>query len=102
MEDDVLERAGPDWLSRRQTIQRIGAIMGRRPLILSIPVFLGTWIGRVLDLVMSSPPVTEDMIDLLDHDDEIDSIAVAEKLGIELTALDVVLARVTRHNKALP
>lgn len=44
---------------------------------------------------MSSPPVTGDMIGLLDHDDDIDSIEVAEKLGIELTSLDVALARVT-------
>ena len=95
VEDKVLELAGPESLSRRQLIQRTGTIMGKQPLILSIPVFLGKWIGRVLDLIMSSPPVTEDMVDLLDHDDDIDSIAVAEKLGIELTSLDVVLARVT-------
>ncbi len=95
VEDEVLELAGPESLSRRQLIQRSGTIMGTQPLILSMPVFLGKWMGRVLDLMMSSPPVTGDMIGLLDHDDDIDSIEVAEKLGIELTSLDVVLARVT-------
>ena len=95
VEDEVLELAGPESLSRRQLIQRSGTIMGTQPLILSMPFFLGKWMGRVLDLMMSSPPVTGDMIGLLDHDDDIDSIEVAEKLGIELTSLDVVLARVT-------
>ncbi len=45
-------------------------------------------------MIMASPPITEDMIDLLDHDDDLDAAPVARKLGIELTALDVMLGSV--------
>lgn len=94
VEDKVLELAGPESLSRRQLIKRVGQMIGRQPLVLSLPVAFGKWLGRVFEIVMSSPPVTEDLIDLLDHDDDIDALAVADKLGIELTSLEVMLTRV--------
>lgn len=94
--DEVLELAGPESLSRRRLIERAGRIAGTRPMVLSLPVSFGKWMGRLLDIVMASPPVTEDLIDLLDHDDNIDSKTVAHRLAIELTSLDVTLSRVIR------
>lgn len=94
VEDGILELAGPESLSRRQLIQRAGRIKGAQPMVVSLPVTFGKWLGRFFEMLMSSPPVTEDLIDLLDHDDGIDAIAVADKLGIELTSLEVMLTRV--------
>ncbi len=93
-QEQILELGGPESLTRAELIQRAGSIVGKEPIVISVPVVIGKWIGRAFAKVMSSPPVTEDMIDLLDHDDNIDAIPVAKKLGIELTPLDVMLGRV--------
>jgi uncharacterized protein YbjT (DUF2867 family) len=95
--DQILELGGPESLSRRQLIKRAGQVLGKRPIVFSLPVGIGKWLGRILDVVMPSPPITEDMIDLLDHDDEIDALSVADKLGIRLTSLEVMLGKVIRE-----
>jgi len=94
VQDTVLELGGPESLSRRQLIHRAGLSIGKQPRVLSIPVIFGKWLGRIIGMLMVSPPVTEDMIDLLDHDDDIDAKKVADRLGIELTSLDMMLTRV--------
>ncbi len=92
--EEILELGGPESLTRKALIQRAGRIKGKNPLVVSLPVVVGKWMGRVLGMIMASPPITEDMIDLLDHDDDLDAAPVARKLGIELTALDVMLGSV--------
>lgn len=90
----ILELAGPESVTRRELIARAGQIFGNSPAIVSLPVFMGVYLGRLCELFLSSPPITGDMIDLLDHDDDIDSLEIASILGINLTSLDNTLRKV--------
>ncbi len=90
----ILELAGPESLSRRKLFGRAGKVLGFAPVVISLPVSVGRLLGRVLELLMATPPVTRDMIDLLDHDDAIDTHEATTRLGISLTGLDETLARV--------
>jgi uncharacterized protein YbjT (DUF2867 family) len=92
--NEIVELAGKESITRRELIVRAGSTVGNHPAIISIPIFLGVWIGKLLEILLRSPPVTADMIDILDHDDEIDSQLAARQLGIELTSLDQTLAKV--------
>ena len=92
--NELIMLAGPEVLSRAELIKRAGRVIGKNPFTISLPVVLGRLFARALEMFMSSPPVTEDMIDLLDHDDEIDSETTARQIGIKLTSLDEMLSRV--------
>ena len=55
------------------------------------------FVGRVsrvrrLDRLLSKPPVSRAMFDILQHDDRVDPGAFCKALGIELTPLDQTLA----------
>lgn len=90
--NEILELAGMESLSRRQLIQRAGSAVGNSPMVISIPLFAGLWLGKLLERILSSPPLTADMIRIIDHDDQVDSQSVASQLNIELTSLDQTLA----------
>ncbi|MGB2331351.1 MAG: hypothetical protein ACPH3H_11675, partial [Pseudomonadales bacterium] len=63
-------------------------------LVISIPLGLGLLMALALETALSNPPVTRDMLGVLDHDDQTDS-DTAKLLGIALTPLDEMLARVS-------
>ena len=89
----VLELAGPVSLSRRDLI---GQASDGRARVLSLPIGAGYAMARLLGLVMANPPVTGDMLGVLDHDDNIDPEPAVRALGIGLTDLGETLARITR------
>ncbi len=90
----LLELAGPECLSRRELYRRAARILGTKPVVISLPAWIGKLTASLLEMLMASPPVTRDMIDLLDHDDSIETEEVTRKLGMELTGLDEMLQRV--------
>ena len=92
--NEIMNLAGMESITRRELIQRAGSSAGNHPAIISIPLFVGLWIGKLLEILLHSPPVTADMIDILDHDDQIDAQLAARQLGIDLTSLDQTLAKV--------
>jgi NADH dehydrogenase len=94
----ALDLAGPESLSRAALVNRAATVCGRRPgRCISLPLApvlaavgcvetVARWLGR-------DPPVTRTMLEVLDHDDAIDSRAAAAQLGISLTGLDEMLRR---------
>jgi len=87
----IVELAGPESLSRRALTQRAAAMLDRRTRVLSLPLAVGLAAARVFEWVSSNPPVTRDMLEILDHDDCIDAKPTAAALGIALTPLDTML-----------
>ena len=89
--EGVFDLAGPESIKRADLIRRAGAILGRTPIVISLPLSAGQFIARVLTRVMDSPPITEPMLGVLDHDDEVDSRETLHRLKLQLTPLDRVL-----------
>jgi len=91
VDSTILELAGPESLSRRNLTLRAARVLGKTPLIVSLPYFLGATMAGLLEKLSNSPPVTRAMLGVLDHDDQVDPMPAREWLGIELTPLDVML-----------
>ena len=89
-----LQLAGPEALSRRALVQRAAAVLGRETRVVSLPMGIGMALAGLLERVSTNPPVTRAILGVLDHDDEVDADPAARSLGLELTALDVMLERV--------
>ena len=92
--NEIVTLAGPESVSREELIERAGNVIGKHPVTVSIPLIVGRLMCRILERFMASPPVTEDMIDLLDHDDNVDAKSAAKRIGIKLTTLDEMLTKV--------
>lgn len=94
---DITDLAGPESLPRTELIRRAAAALDRpTPHIVSLPFAAGLVFAGVLELLSSAPPVTRDMLRVLDHDDAIDPTAAAAALGLALTPLDEMLGRCLR------
>lgn len=90
----VLELAGPESLPRSGLIQRAAAVSRQgKVTVISIPLKVGLLMAYVLELLLSNPPVTRDMLGVLDHDDRTES-ETANLLGISLTPVDEMLSLV--------
>lgn len=91
--DRLFDLAGPRSLSRRELILAAGRVIGRRPRVISLPLFCGMALARVFEATRADPPLTRDMLRILDHDDAIDPLPAAAELGITLTPLEEMLER---------
>jgi NADH dehydrogenase len=92
--NETLELAGAESLTREALIRRACQVLGvESTRIVSLPLFVGLGIGGLLEL-LPDPPVTRDMLGVLDHDDAIDPTDACTHLGIELTSLDASLDKV--------
>lgn len=95
---ETIELAGPESLSRQSLILRAAELLGHHPVVINLPLGCGLLLAGVLEVVSKNPPVTRDMLNVLDHDDDIDAISAARRLGITLTSLDDMLKAVIRNN----
>ena len=96
VEESVLyQLGGAESLSRRELIQRAASLQGNSVVILSLPISLGKLIARLLEL-LPHPPVTEAMLDVLDHDDQIDNDGVLRAFGMSLTPLNETLLQILK------
>lgn len=89
----VLRLAGPESLSRAALIQRAARHLGNSVTTVSLPFEVGRGLARMMEWVLANPPVTAAMLEVLDHDDDIDPRSACEALNIELTPLDEMLER---------
>ena len=90
-----LDLAGPEVLSRRQLAYRSAALLNNVTRVVSLPIVVGQTAAWFLELVMSDPPITSAMLDVLDHDDNLDHRLAMNEIGLEsLTPLDTMLERV--------
>ena len=87
----VLELAGPQALPRSDLIA-VASAVGTRTV--SLPLALGYGVAALFEALSNNPPLTADMLGVLDHDDDIDPEPAANALGIRLTGLTETLARI--------
>ncbi len=90
---ELVELAGPERVTRRELVRRAGAVLGRRPVLVSLPLTFGRMLAAVFERLSASPPVTRAMLGVLDHDDDVDVVPACRSLGLELTPLDETLRR---------
>lgn len=90
--DLALDAGGPECLSHRTLVLRAARLYGNKPKISSLPQGLARFGVSLLDRLLSKPPVSRAMFDILQHDDRVDPGAFCKALGIELTPLDQTLA----------
>lgn len=91
LDNEVLDLAGLESLSRRELTERAGKMMGKQPRSLSLPLAVGMTLAFLLEKISKNPPVTRAMLGVLDHDDDLDVTGACARLGIELTPLDEML-----------
>ncbi len=88
----ALDLGGPESLDRRALTQRAARVLGLPgPTLVSLPRALGMGIATALEALSANPPVTRAMLGVLDHDDAVDPLPAAARLGIPLTDLDTML-----------
>lgn len=92
LDNQALDLAGPESMTRKNLIRRAARSLGRQTTVLSLPISIGLGMAFLLEKLLGNPPVTRAMLDVLDHDDEIDPKATCELLDINLTDLDRVLS----------
>jgi len=88
----ALDLAGPEALSHRALVERIGALLGRRPRILPLPFTLVNALALGFERLVAEPPLTRAMLGVLEHDDLIDPSPALHRLGLTLTPLAETLA----------
>ena len=90
--DAALDLGGPEILSRRALILRAGQVLGTQPRVVSLPIGLGMAMAGLFEALLGNPPVTQAMLGVLDHDDNVDSQSALTALQMEgLTDLDTML-----------
>ena len=92
-DDQVFDLAGPESLARSDLVTRAAALLNNHPAIYSLPLWLGFGLAAVFELMMRNPPITREMLRVLDHDDAIDPTQASAALGVSLTPLDETLRR---------
>ena len=78
-------------LTREDLIKKTAETAGVRVKVFSIPLSFGITLAWVFEKVFADPPITRDMLGVLDHDDNVDPKPTCKQLGIELTPLEEVL-----------
>ncbi len=92
--DAALDLGGPEVLTRAALTERAAAALGNKTRVRSLPRGLGFALAGLLGL-LPNPPVTRAMLEVLDHDDDVDSKVALEALQMEgLTPLDETLRAV--------
>ena len=82
---------GPTSLTREKLIMKAAKNLGVKVKVFSLPLFLGYRLAKICEMLFSKPPITQAMLGVLDHDDDIDPLPVSKELGITLTTLDEML-----------
>lgn len=90
--DLALDAGGPECLSHRNLVLRAARLYGNEPKLRKVPLGLVRFFVGILDRLLSNPPVSRAMFDILQHDDRVDPKVFCKILDIELTPLDQTLA----------
>ena len=89
--NSLIELGGPESLTHRALVERAAAILGREVSFRSTPLFAAQAFAWLAETFAASPPLTLDMLGVLEQDDRINSRPACKMLGIELTPLDTAL-----------
>ena len=89
--DTVLEIGGPESLTHRALVERTAAVLGADVRFGSTPLFAARAFAWLAETFFADPPLTRDMLGVLEQDDAIDPEPARAMLGIELTPLDAAL-----------
>ena len=93
--EGAYDLVGPEPLSRRDLIKRTASMLGRRTKVVGLPIALGLILSGLLEKLFSNPPVTRSMLEVLDHDDNMDTSHTEELLKISpLVSLDAMLEKI--------
>ncbi len=88
-----LDLAGPESLSRRELVLRAATLLGKQPRIVPVPFPVVRLGAALAETLFANPPLTTPMLGVLEQDDRIDPRDACQRLGLELTPLDVTLRR---------
>jgi NADH dehydrogenase len=89
--DTVVELGGPESLTHRALVERAAAVLGRDVSFGSTPLLAAHAFAWLAETFSANPPLTRDMLGVLEQDDEIDPRPACKLLGIELMPLDAAL-----------
>ena len=89
--DTVLELGGPESLTHRALVERTAAVLCTDVQLGSTPLFAARAFAWLAETFFADPPLTRDMLGVLEQDDAIDPEPARAMLGIELTPLDAAL-----------
>ncbi len=87
----ALDLCGPECLEHRDLLARVAALHGKAPRVLSLPVPLARFFAGAMERFSKNPPITRPMLEILQHDDQLDETSCCERLGITLTPLSKTL-----------
>jgi len=99
---ETFDLAGPEAIRHRDLVARAGALHGRRPRIVRIPLALARRAAGLMERLLADPPITRAMLGVLQHNDQLDPRVACEALGLKLTPLDDTLARCVGPDAASP
>lgn len=88
-----LDLAGPESVTHRELVLRAASLLRRRPRIVPLPLALARAFAFLAERTLSNPPITRPMLEVLEHDDEIDPAPACRALGLTLTPLEETLRR---------
>ena len=89
----ALDLAGPECLSHRQLVERAGVLHANQPRVIPVPLSLARAGVSILERLASNPPLTVAMLDVLQHDDRVDTAPACKQLDLALTPLDETLQK---------
>ena len=89
--DTVVELGGPESLTHRALVERTAAVLGADVRFGTTPLFAAHAFAWLAETLFADPPLTRDMLGVLEQDDVIDPEPARAMLGIELTSLDAAL-----------
>ena len=92
--------AGPESVTKAQLITRAAAFSGRSSVVIGLPLFFAQAFTQLISRVSSNPPITPAMLEILHHDDNFDVAGTCDQLGLTLTGLDEMLAKVATAQRA--
>ena len=98
--EGVIELGGPESLPRDELIKRASKLVGNNPCVVSLPMWMGSGIGFLLEKVQREPLISRSTLGVLDHDDEVENHFVLRVLGRSLTPLDEMLKKTMAADKA--
>jgi NADH dehydrogenase len=88
-----IDLAGPESLSQREFVARAAALYGSKPLVLPIPTVLANAAALLAERLLADPPLTRDMLGVINRDDAVDVGPACRQLALELPPLDEALRR---------
>jgi NADH dehydrogenase len=93
LDDTVLELGGPESLSHRDLVARAARLYDNAPRVVPVPLAVARTFAAVAARLGDNPPVTPAMLEVLQHDDDVDPGPALARLGIALSPLDDTLRR---------